>query len=107
MEGVCAMYDVILSGKITGDADYKLKFAQAVVRVKTAHPGASVWNPCLLPDDREYRWYMRQCLRVIMDDASPTCVLVLMKGWNRSPEAVAEWAVARCIGMPVVKLWEL
>jgi hypothetical protein len=101
------MYDVILSGKITGDAEYRLKFAQAVVKVKTVFPCANVWNPAALPDDREYRWYIRQCLRAIMDDAGPTCVLVLMKGWNRSPGAVAEWAVARCLGMPVVKLWEL
>jgi hypothetical protein len=101
------MYDVILSGRITGYADYRLKFAQAVVKVKTVFPGACVWNPAELPEGREYAWYMRQCLMAIMEDAKPTCVLVMLKGWNRSKGAVAEWAVARCLGMPVVKLLEL
>jgi len=97
------MYDVILSGKITGDERYRLRFAQAYVAARAKRPGARVWNPALLPEGREYRWYMKKCLHVILNEAAPGCVLVLLKGWNRSPGAVAEWAAARCVGMK----WEV
>lgn len=95
------MYDVILSGRITGEPQYKLRFAQAQVAARAKRPGARVWNPAVLPPDREYAWYIRICLHVILDEAAPGCVLVLLKGWNRSLGAVAEWAVARCLGMVI------
>lgn len=99
-------YDVILSGPITGVKEYRAIFAQAVVTVREKRHGARVWNPATLPDGMEYRWYMRQCLRAIMDEARPACVLVQLKGWNRSLGSVAEWVVARCLGMKCVRLEE-
>ena len=104
---VMDMYDVILSGRIDGEPEYRVRFAQAVVKVRTKMPGAKVWNPAELESGREYKWYMRRCLHAIMEESKETCVLVLLKGWNRSLGAVAEWAVARCLGMPVVRLWEM
>jgi hypothetical protein len=94
-------YDVILSGKITGDDEYRQKFAKAYAGVRARRPGVRVWNPATLPDDREYRWYVRTCLDVIMNEAAPGCVLRLLPGWNRSLGAVAEWAVARCLGIKI------
>jgi hypothetical protein len=94
-------YDVILSGRITGDDGYRLRFAQAYVAARARRPGARVWNPAVLPPDREYAWYIRTCLNVILNEAAPGCVLVLLTGWNRSLGAVAEWAVARCVGMGI------
>ena len=101
------MYDVILSGPISGDGNYKERFALAQVHVRQRMPGALVWNPAVLEEGREYRWYMRQCVRVIMDEAGPGCALVLLKGWNRSLGSVAEWALARCLGMRCVRIGEL
>lgn len=101
------MYDVILSGRITGNASYKSDFALAVVRVKQVMPGAKVWNPAALDEGRDYKWYMRACVRAIMEEAAPACVHVRLQGWNRSPGSVAEWALCRCLGMPSVGIGEL
>lgn len=101
------MYDVILSGPISSDPEYRRKFAAAVVRVRARMAGARVWNPAELPAGREYGWYMRQCVLAIMDEAKPTCLHVRMRGWNRSPGSVAEWALARCLGMRSVRLEEV
>lgn len=96
------MWDVILSGPISGDAQYRVKFAQASVRVKALMPGAQVWNPATLPQGREYAWYMDRCFEAIRRHAAPRCVVLMLPGWNRSPGAVAEWAYARCMGLRVI-----
>ena len=101
------MYEVILSGPISGKEGYKLAFAQAQVKVHGKLPRANIWNPAMLPEGRTYKWYMRVCLQVILDEAAEGCVLVQMKGWNRSLGSVAEWAVARCLGMRCVEIGEL
>jgi hypothetical protein len=101
------MYDVILSGPITGHAGCRERFALAQVHVQQRMPGASVWNPAVLEEGREYRWYIRVCCLVILDEAGPGCTLVLLKGWNRSLGSVAEWALARCLGMRCVRIGEM
>ena len=90
-------YDVFLSGPISGVSDYKLRFAKAFVRVKMANPSARIWNPGVLPDDRDYEWYMRQCVDAVFDSLS----VVMLPGWEDSPGAVAERALARALGIPV------
>ena len=101
------MYDIILTGRIKGDPLYKLHFAQSVVKMKTWRPQASIWNPAILPEGREYGWYIRQCVHALMDKAAPGCILVRRKGWNKGFGSVALWALARCIGMPVLDEWKL
>jgi hypothetical protein len=100
-------YDVILSGPIAGDPEFRAKFAQAVVTVRQKWHGCSVWNPAMLDQERPYKWCIRQCVNAIMNDASETCVLVLLKGWNRSPGGVMEWALCRCLGMRIVEISEI
>ena len=95
-------YEVVLSGKITGDPEYRRRFAELLVRVRCRWHGAKVWNPGELEDGREYLWYMRRCLDVIMNRCRPGARIVRMRGWHRSAGAVAEWAVARCFGLEVV-----
>lgn len=90
-------YDVLLSGPISGVPEYKLRFAQASVRVRAGRPGVRIWNPAVLPDDREYGWYMRQCLDAVFDSA----LVVMLPGWENSPGAVAERALALALGIPV------
>jgi len=105
--GVDVKWDFVLSGKISGNPGYRVDFALAVAAIRARYPGTEVWNPGTLPDDRDYRWYMERCVEAIMRDAKPTCVHVRLKGWNRSPGSVAEWALARCLGMRCVELGEL
>jgi len=98
------MYDVILSGPISGRGDYKLRFAQAVVRVHGVRPEARIWNPAELDADREYIWYMRQCVGVVMDGALTGCVMVCLRDWHTSKGSRAEVMLARALGMKTVDL---
>lgn len=100
-------YDFILSGPISGNERYRVEFALASGMLRQKVPGAKVWNPAMLEEGRDYKWYMRKCVAAIMDEAKPTCVHVRMKGWNRSLGSVAEWALCRCLGMPSVGLEEV
>lgn len=90
-------YDVCLSGPIAGVPDYKLRFAQASERVRAEWPGARIWNPAMLPGDRDYEWCMRQCVEAVFDSAA----VLLLPGWEDSPGAVAERALALSLGIPV------
>lgn len=99
------MYTVILSGGITGRKNYREEFAVALVAARVRWHGAKVWNPATLPAGREYRWYMRKCCAAILEETDEQTVFVRLKGWNRSLGAVAEWALARCLGLKVVDQW--
>jgi hypothetical protein len=96
-------YGVILSGRISGDAGYRTAFALAEYHGRCRWPGRKVWNPALLPQGREYRWYLRQCLDVVLW-APETAVVLMLDGWERSPGAVAERALALAIGLEVVEM---
>lgn len=97
-------YDIILSGRITGNTNYRRDFALAVVQIHRKDPNLVIWNPAELEGGRDYRWYMRKCIHAIMDEAAPDCVHVRMPGWNRSLGSVAEWALCRCLGMKCLHL---
>jgi len=64
-----------------------------------------VWNPALLPPDRDERWYMRQCLQAILD-APQDATVVMLPMWELSAGAIAERAVALKLGLEVVELDE-
>lgn len=48
---------IYLSGKITGDADYKSKFNSMSEKLKAL--GYAVSNPAVLPDGFDYEDYMK------------------------------------------------
>lgn len=54
---------VYIAGKITGDPDYKDKFAKAERQLKKK--GYTVMNPSILPNGFEYDEYMRICYSMI------------------------------------------
>ena len=54
---------VYIAGKITGDKNYKAKFAEAAEFYRSN--GCIVLNPATLPEGREPKDYMRICFAMI------------------------------------------
>ena len=101
------VYDVILSGPITGVPDYAVRFALAYsnIRQRVFHATGAlpeVWNPATLPAGRTYDWYIRRCVDAIF--ASPGATVFLLPGWCDSKGARAEHALAVSLGMKVEAL---
>lgn len=97
-------YDVILSGPITGVPDYVLRFAVAQVSAAREYGAAlgrrpNIWNPAMLPKDRDNVWRLRQSVEAVF--ASPDAVIVMLDGWRDDKEARAEHALAVCLGLVV------
>ena len=83
---------IYISGKITGDSDYKGKFARAEEKLKAA--GHVVMNPAILPDGFEYDEYMRICL-VMLDVCD---AIYLLTDWRQSGGARKEYNRAMWVG---------
>ncbi len=67
------MKTVFLSGKITGDPNYRAKFEAAAQELTAA--GFAVMNPATLPDGYEYDAYIRIC-NVMLDESEAVCFLL-------------------------------
>lgn len=80
---------VYISGKITGDADYKKKFANAEEMARAV--GFEVFNPARVPDEgKPWEWYMKRDIKELMDcDA-----ILLLKDWEESKGARLEAYIA-------------
>jgi hypothetical protein len=78
-----------ISGKITGDADYKQKFKTAQNILESA--GFEVFNPAELEEPgKSWEWYMKRDIKELMDcDA-----ILLLKGWKESRGARLEAYIA-------------
>lgn len=83
---------IYLAGKITGDPDYRAKFAEA--KAKLEAEGHIVLNPAELPEGMSKAAYMRICFAMI-DTADE---LRALPGWYCSRGAKVETAYADYIG---------
>lgn len=75
---------VFISGKITGDPNYKAKFADAKHRLE--RKGRIVLSPAWMPAGLLDSDYMRMCLAMI-DTAD---MVVFLSDWQESPGARLE-----------------
>ena len=91
---------IYIAGKITGDPDYRAKFADAQRQIEAQ--GHIVLNPATLPEGMEPKDYMRICFAMI--DCADT--VFLLPGWQGSPGAQLELAYCRYIGKPSGGNWE-
>lgn len=86
---------IYLSGKITGDGNYKAKFSAMAEKLKAL--GYAVFNPAVLPDGFEYEDYMKIDLCALS-----TCEgIFLLDDWKDSPGAVREYEAARELNLEV------
>lgn len=73
---------VYLSGKITGDVDYRQKFGRELRAY-----GYVVFNPAVLPDGFEYEDYMSLDLLIL----SRCDAIYLLRDWENSPGLSGKW----------------
>lgn len=95
---------VYIAGKITGDPNYKGKFAAEAEKIRAA--GHIALNPAELPEGMDPGDYMRICFAMI-DVAD---VVAFLPGWQESSGANIEWSYAcycrkRVIGSVYVEDW--
>lgn len=87
---------IYISGKITGDKDYKHKFK--VIEEYLIRAGHSVMNPAILPDGFSYDEYMRICFAMLdVCDA-----IYMIADWKQSEGARKEYNRARWLGKDVI-----
>jgi hypothetical protein len=91
-------YDVVLSGRITGNAGYREQFAKVAAFLRGRDAVARVFNPAELPEGKPEEWYMARCLRAVFRSKS----VLMLPGWERSDGARAEHATAVKLGKVVL-----
>ena len=89
---------VYISGKITGDANYKQKFKNAENTLLSA--GFEVFNPAELEDTgNPWTYYMRKDIAGLMEcDA-----IFLLKDWEESRGARLEYYIAQRLEMKIFR----
>ena len=80
---------IYIAGKITGDPDYRAKFADAQRQIEAQ--GHIVLNPATLPEGMDPKDYMRICFAMI-DVADEVWFL---PRWAESEGAAIEWRYCR------------
>lgn len=86
---------VYLAGKISGDPDYREKFAEAAQRIRE-NIGAVVISPAVTPEGLSKADYMRICL-AMLDSADE---VVFLPDWQDSPGAKLEMHWCEYTGKP-------
>lgn len=89
---------IFLSGKITNDPDYKVKFHAAQVELE--EQGHVVLNPAMLPQTG-LSW--AACLRITAAMLAESDAVLFLPGWQGSKGAKQEHALALRLGKKVLK----
>jgi hypothetical protein len=93
--------NVYISGRITGDANYRQKFKDAESRLRGA--GHRPLNPAArVPPGTDWRRAMRAALRLMLKSEG----VALLDDWRDSKGAKIEARLARETGIPVRPLEE-
>ena len=90
------MKKIYISGKITGDPDYKTKFDFAAHALDTA--GFAALNPAQLPENMNPADYMR--INFAMIDSADA--VIFLSDWTNSPGAQLERAYCEYIKKPII-----
>ena len=86
---------IYIAGKITGDENYREKFAKAQVQLQK--DGHIVLNPAVMPEGLTKAEYMKLCFSMI-DIADQ---VVFLTGWQDSEGAQLEEQYCRYVGKTI------
>ena len=89
---------IYIAGKITGDPDYRAKFADAQRQIEAQ--GHIVLNPATLPEGMEPKDYMRICFAML--ESADTAAF--LPDWEDSPGAQLEKHWCEYVGKKMVFL---
>ena len=92
---------IYIAGKITGDPDYRAKFADAQRQIEAQ--GHIVLNPATLPEGMEPKDYMRICFAMI-DVADEVWML---PRWVDSAGAILEWRYCQYVQKGCYALFDM
>lgn len=92
---------VYLAGKITGDPNYREKFAEAAKKLEE-RAGVTVISPAVTPEGLKKADYMRICFAML--ESADTAVL--LPDWEDSPGAQLEKHWCEYVGKKMVFLME-
>lgn len=83
---------IYISGKITGDSNYKHKFK--VIEEYLIRAGHTVMNPAILPLGFEHEEYMKICKAMV-----ECCdAIYMLIDWQDSKGAKEEYEIAKALG---------
>lgn len=83
---------IYISGKVTGDENYKKKFKEAEEKIKKMYPAAEIVNPTAadFPDTYDWADCMRECMHMLKKCNS----IYFIDDWQESAGACIERATA-------------
>lgn len=91
---------IYISGKITGDADYKKHFDCIAGKVASITEGQTVFNPANIDLGKDASWsdYLKIDIPVLLECST----IVMLNDWEQSRGALLEWNIARAMNMKII-----
>lgn len=83
---------IYISGKVTGDKNYKAKFKEAEEKIRKMYPAATIVNPVAADFPDTYDW--ADCMRECMHMLKKCNAIYFIDDWQESAGACIERATA-------------
>jgi hypothetical protein len=96
-------YGIILAAPLELSSHDCSTLAVLAHEARKRWPGRKVFNPSILPRDREIRWQLRQRGNAMLD-APADAIVIIHTLWSAMPSIDAQRALARAIGLKVVEI---
>lgn len=92
---------IYISGKVTGDENYKKKFEEAEEKIKKRYPAAEIVNPTAagFPDTYDWADCMRECMHML----KKCNAIYFIEDWQESAGACIERATALRLELEIVR----